>query len=130
MLVTYQSNEIDGIWDKVKPLLNKVLQKIDLYYTIQDIKEMLLKKEAQIWTSYEGTQLDSVCITRIVIHPKNNYLEILAMAGSSLSLPHLRTIEDWGRDVGCKKIKLEGRRGWKRLLIDYKEGLIQLEKEL
>ena len=130
MIITYQKNEIEDIWHKVKPLLNKVLQKMDFYYTINDVKEMLLKEEAQLWTSYEETQLDSVCITRILIHPKYKYLEIITMAGSKQSFECLKSIEKWAKDIGCKKIKLEGRIGWKKLLPDYSQRLIQLEKEL
>lgn len=129
-LVTYQSNEIDTVWDEINLLLNKVLQKTDFYYTIADIKALLQNKEAQLWTSYSGTQLESICITRILIHPNGKYLEILAMAGNKLSLPHLGLIEQWARDVGCRKIRLEGRKGWKRHLVDYREVSVQLEKEL
>lgn len=130
MLSTYQSHEIEENWHKIEPFIKRVLKKIDLYYTAKDIKNALIKARMQLWTSYTGTQLTSVCITQIVIHPKHKYLEIIAMAGSKDSFKELSQIEHWAKSMGCKKIQLEGRKGWKVVLKGYKEKSIQLEKEL
>ena len=130
MLSTYQSHEIEEKWHIIEPYVKRVLNKIDLYYTISDIKDALIKSNMQLWTSYTGTQLKSVCITQIVIHPKYKYLEIVAFAGSRESVGDLKQIEQWAKSIGCKTVQLEGRKGWKVLLKDYKEKNIQLEKEL
>lgn len=130
MLSSYQSHEIEENWHKIEPFIKRVLKKIDLYYTAKDIKKALIKASMQLWTSYTGTQLTSICITQIVIHPKHKYLEIVAMAGSKDSFGHLKQIEAWAKSMGCSKIKLEGRKGWKAMLKGYKEKSIQLEKEL
>ena len=130
MLSTLQSHEIEGKWYEIEPFIKRVLNKIDLYYTVDNIKKSLLRAEMQLWTSLEGTQIKSVCITQIQIHPKYKFLDIVLLAGQMDSVEHLTQVEQWGKSQGCTKVKITGRRGWKRLLPDYKEELIKLEKEL
>lgn len=129
-LSTLQSDKIEGKWNEIEPFIKRVLSKVDLYYTIEYIKESLLSAEMQLWTSLEGTQIKSICITQIQIHPKYKFLEIVMQAGQLTSVEHLDKIEQWGKSQGCTKVKLIGRRGWKKALPGYKETLVKLEKEL
>ena len=129
-LSALQSSQIEQRWHEIEPFVKRVLNKIDLYYTLEYIKESLLRAEMQLWTSLEGTQIRSICITQIQIHPKYKFLEIVLHAGQLASVAHLNQLEQWGRSQGCTKVRLTGRRGWKRALPDYKETLIKLEKEL
>lgn len=39
-------------------------------------------------------------------------------------------IEEWARDLGCKKIYYTGRRGWLRTRPDYKLRCVTAEKEI
>lgn len=130
MLSSFESHKIEENWHEIEPFVKRVLNKIDLCYTVENIKDSLCKAEMQLWTSYIETQLKSVCVTRIVIHPKFKFLEIVMMAGVMISVPELQIIEDWARSDGCKLVRLEGRKGWARALKDYKIDAIILEKEL
>jgi len=130
MLSTVQSKDIDSIWNKIEPLIKRVYQKVDLWYTLDKIKESLLSQEMQLWTSQSGTQIKSICITQLVVHPKYKYLDIILMAGEIDSVQHLAQIEDWARTMGCKKVKLTGRKGWLKFLNDYEIGQLTLQKEL
>lgn len=130
MLSSFQSHEIEENWHEIEPFIKRVLNKIELYYTLENIKDSLCNAEMQLWTSYNETQLKSVCVTQKRIHPKYKFLEIVLMAGAMISVPELRQIEQWAKEGGCTKSKITGRRGWKRALPDYKETLIKLEKEL
>lgn len=129
-LCTFQSYEINEIWKDIKPFVTKALNKVDSCYIVEDIKDSLLKAEMQLWTSYDGTQLKSVCITRIVKHPTNQYLEITLLTGSLSALQHLEVLEKWGKQLGCKTIRLTGRKGWERVLKGYEQTVVNLEKEL
>lgn len=129
-LSTLQSEQIESRWHEIEPFVKRVLNKIDLYYTIDYIKSSLLSAEMQLWTSLEGTQIKSICITQIKIHPKYTYLDIVMHAGQLASVAHFNQIEQWGKSQGCTKVQIVGRRGWKKALPDYKETSITLEKEL
>ena len=45
-------------------------------------------------------------------------------------LPLLGALERYARAEGCKAMRIFGRRGWERLLPDYKPARVLLEKEL
>ena len=132
ILNTFQSNEIEEIWPQIEPFIKKVLQKIDLCYTVEDIKSALCKRKMQLWTSHAGKQIYGICITQILIHPQYKFLEIVLLSGEGLKnyFHHFDTIESWAKEQGCQKIKLVGRKGWAKKLPDYKQKLIKLEKDL
>lgn len=133
MLVTYQSNEIDNIWPQLEPLVIKVLRKHEKDYTLESIKDLLHKKEVQLWTSYNG-QLEAFVLTHIVIYPNHKICEIFMCGGSNLDnwLDYMSNIEEWAKSIGCKYISLQGRFGWERKLspIGFKKTKIIMQKEL
>jgi hypothetical protein len=120
ILSTFQNNEIQQNWDIILPFVEKVINRIDLFFTSGDIKEALINKKMQLWACYEGSSLTSICITRIINNHDNKFIEIVLMSGKLNSIMLLEQIEDWARSMGCKQIKLEGRKGWERVLRNYK----------
>lgn len=132
-LVTYQSEEIEKIWHELEPLIKKVLIKHEEEYTIDSIKEMLFKKQVQLWTSYNG-QIEAFVLTHIAIYPNHKICEIFMCGGSNLDnwLGFMSNIEAWAISIGCKYIGLQGRKGWKRKLshIGFKQTKIIMQKEL
>ena len=111
MLGAYQSHEIDDVWYRVSPLIQRVIDKVDLVYTLDDIRDSLKGQEMQLWVEYKDT-LNSICVTRIVTNPKYKFLEIILNAGNLASVPFLEGIEIWAKSQGCKKISLILDRDW------------------
>lgn len=130
-LRTYQSDQVNGIWHELEPLIKKVLKKHEKDYSIESIKESLLKKELQLWTSY-SEQIDAFILTHIAIYPNHKILEIFMCGGSGLDkwLHLLPYIEQWARDIECKYIRFQGRKGWERKLSQYKKTKIIMERAL
>lgn len=130
-LITFQSSQIKEIWNEVTPYIEKVLNKTNLWYSIEDIYASLSKAKMQLWTSFEGTQLKSICITQILIHPKHKSLEIILHAGDNKhGHQFLKPIEEWAKSQGCDKVFLKGRKGWIKRMPDYRLESVTLEKEL
>lgn len=132
-LVTHQSEDIDKIWLELEPLIKKVLIKQETEYTIDSIKDMLLNKHVQLWTSYNG-QIEAFVLTHIAIYPNQKICEIFMCGGSNLGnwLGFMSNIEDWAISLGCKLVRLQGRKGWMRKLshIGFKQTKIIMQKEL
>lgn len=128
---TYQSSEIESIWFELEPFVKKVLKKHEEDYTIESIKDSLLKKEMQLWTSYNG-QLEAFILTQIVIYPKHKICEIFMCGGANLHrwLRFLPNLEDWAVSLGCKEIRFQGRAGWEKKLLGFKKTKIIMKREL
>ena len=130
-LRTFQSSEIVEIWKDIVPYIKKVLDKTDLWYSLEDIFAGLSKAKMQLWTSYSEKQMESICITQIMIHPRQKILEIILHAGNNKnSFQFLEPIEAWGKSQGCDKIYFKGRKGWIKRLPDYSLESVTLQKEL
>jgi len=133
-LYTVQKGNIEGKWDEVEPLIKKVLNKQQNGYTVDNIKEMLLKEELQLWTSYDGTQIKSICITHICIYPQHKICEVFMCAGQEIDswLDFIEDIQAWAKSLGCDFMEIQGRRGWERKMQKYGYHLesVILRKEL
>jgi len=129
MLGTIQSDEIDATWDEISPFVQRVIDKIDLYHTLKEIKEALKTEQMQLFVDRKDG-IKSICVTQIVVKPNYKFLEIVLNAGHLSSVPLFRRIEQWAKEKGCKKVTLIGRPGWGKVLSDYKQTEITLEKEL
>lgn len=131
MIVTYQSNEINNIWHKVEPFIRNVLQKFEKDYTINSIKESLLKADTQLWTSQNEKQIQGICLTTIAIYPTHKICQIFMVSGSNFKdwKHEIEVIKCWAKSIGCKYIRMEGRKGWLRKL-DWRHTKVIMEQEL
>ncbi len=133
-LVTVQKEGIDQKWDEVEPLIKKVLIKQQNGYTIDNIKEMLLKEELQLWTSYDETQIQGICITHIAIYPQHKICEVFMCAGQEIDswLDFIEQIQTWAKSLNCDFMEIQGRRGWERKMQKYGYSFenVILRKEL
>ncbi len=120
-----QSSQIDDYWEWIEPLLQKVKQS---EWTPDDVKEELKAQRAQLW-GIPG----SLWITKIeeVGNTKRGVVWIAAGDDLKTGLRYFRGYtEPWLKSQGCKYIQLIGRHGWLRVLPDYREAGIVLEKSL
>ena len=112
-LVTYQPDQIPGIWPYVKHHVARALDRGSIY-TLQDIYERLCEGKFQLWTS-QSEHCEAALIT--AIQEKDcKFCLLLAAGGRNMRvwvqwLPH---VEEWAREHGCKELRIYGRIGWAR----------------
>ena len=114
-MIGIQSNEIEAVWDKVKPQLERAIEHADGKFTTQSVKRSLKKRDMQLWMDGE-----SIGITRIDNYPEKKVCTVMFGAGEDLDVfkNGLEVIERWAKSKGCDSIEIWGRRGWLRVL-DY-----------
>lgn len=94
------------------PELQEALQHSGGTHTVKDVARMVLNEEAQLWV--EG---DGLIVTEIEQYPQGPVLNFWLAAGEMNDvLAQLPEIYEWGREVGCEKATMTGRRGWERVL--------------
>lgn len=98
-----------------------------------EVKEALVTAHAQLWGAHDDGRVLGIWITRIenVGSRKRGLLWIAA--GSplevGLKLYHEFT-EPWLKQQGCEYVQIVGRKGWQRVLPEYREAGVILEKVL
>ena len=97
------------------------------------LKRQIFSGLSLLWIAWDGKLL-AVCVTAL----SPDACEIISLGGEDLH-SYLRNglgaIENYARAEGRSRIRIIGRRGWKRLLKDYEQkdsigNLLVLEKQL
>lgn len=91
--------------------LERTLRKVGTH-SFDDVVTALERGEAQIWPVESG-----FFITEILLYPQAKFLRIWLAVGERRNLQqHLIRLVFYGREQGCSRIVMEGRRGWERVL--------------
>jgi hypothetical protein len=103
-------------------------QVYDEVSTIIDLKSGRLL----LWVAYRANQIDAALLTRLVRGPDGLVCCLIAIGGRGLKcwLHFLREVETYARAEGCVKVRLEGRVGWTRILADYVQTGVILERRI
>lgn len=127
------SDEIDAHWQQIEPHLRR-LERCG-HCDVDELREELRDARKQLWGYQDGAgdgRVLGVAVTRIA-GKTTPVCEIFGAAGTQSNPGQIHElyahIEQWARSIGCVKIRLQGRRGWQRLLSGFEQVGIILEKE-
>lgn len=82
----------------------------------------------QLW---QHPDMQTVIVTSLQQYPKLKAARVEYVAGRMQDVMEMKPeIEKWGRANGCEIIIAGGRRGWVRVLEDYRVSATQVYKEL
>lgn len=110
MIVCYPSHDINLFWPKVRPFIMEALNRGSTW-TIGEVYEALINKKAQLWT-WQDPDIRAVMVTTL----QDDYCLILTLAGEGLRqwIDHIKTVDEWAREKGCRALRVHGRKGWSR----------------
>ena len=99
-----------------------------------NLPEWLAAGKGQLWLSIDGEKIVAALTTSIEPQRHGLRLRMVSCGGSRMDLwkDCHRQIEQFARDEGCDRIRIEGRAGWQRVLTgsDYRVTRVTLEKRL
>jgi hypothetical protein len=134
------SSKVEDIWDLVHFMIKEALVYSGGYAEPNDIKELLLSGENQLFLIFgseegETNKVYGVVTTRIFKNPNFKELQGLICTGKKMNLWEdklINTLESFAKVNGCKKIKAYMRPGYKKVMpkYGYKSRHIEFEKEL
>ena len=126
-----EKHEINTIWNDVKDLIAKTNDDV---LNEEDILEYLKTGYYTLWIA---TEPDSDAIVGAMTieysyYPKHKMCRVVTIAGERMSdwIEDLYILEDWARAQGCAYMDMYARKGWKKVLKEYKEDCILLRKKL
>jgi hypothetical protein len=91
---------------------------------------------ALLWLALGGTEedvtVDAVATTRLELTDAGQVCVITACEGKNMALwlPLIRGIEHYAKAEGCRCVRIFGRKGWLRVLKDYRQTHVIIDKEL
>lgn len=117
------------IWPHTEGMIDKAMRRADLD-NIGSTRDDVLSGNALLWIVWDCGKVKAALVTKIV-KPHDTKICILVACGGEGNWPVLiTTIEDYARSEGCAITRIYGRKGWQRVLREYRPTRVILDKEL
>ena len=99
---------------------------------IADIDRTVQSGDALVWIAWNGLVIKAAAVTQLSTIHGERFCTIVACGGQHRNewLQLIAELERYAKAEDCKAMRIFGRRGWERLLPDYKPARVILEKEL
>lgn len=118
---------VGRVWFRVRGMIAAALARGTGETSIEEIEQDLTVGLALLWIGFdqENNQIVSAGITQI-----GDGLCTLVAYGGRREDHLLETIEDYARANGCERLRILGRKGWIRVLKNYHQPYVVLERQL
>lgn len=129
-LVCVDPAKVHQFWPFVEEmLLNAVLRGGGDF---ENIRQATLRGNDLLWLAWDGDKVLAAATTRIGTIAGRKICTIAACGGSGWkNFGHLiEGLENFAIGEGCTAVRIEGRKGWQRVLQDYDVRYVVIEKEL
>jgi hypothetical protein len=130
-LICIDPARVSEFWPHVSPLIRTAMER-GAITDFGDIERAVLAGRALAWIAWDGTTIEAAAVTQLSTVGGARFCTIVACGGKDRNkwLPLLAGLERYAKAEDCKTMRIFGRRGWERLLPDYKAARVLLEKEL
>ena len=119
------------VWPKVESLIREAMRRGNLS-RFSDVVQSLADGHSTLWVACEDQEIIAAAVARIAQTEWRRVCEIVALGGKDRGkwLSFEPEIERWAREQSCSAMRIMGRKGWAKVLPDYRVTRIVLEKEL
>jgi hypothetical protein len=119
-------------WFMAHEFLDAACKHVDCEYTVEMLLDECFTGNSQLWLvwSNERNECECAVVTSVIPHCAVCLIKACGGQGRQHWLGLLDEIEQWSKAQGCHTIRLYGRKGWSRILKDYKVTRLVMDKSL
>ncbi len=130
-LICIDPAQAHEFWPHVASLIKAAMEKGRLS-SYADVEHAVRNGTALLWLAWNGEKIKAAAVTELTYANGEKFCTIVACGGHERSqwLPLIAGLEAYGRTQGCAAMRIYGRRGWRKLLPEYRTTRVLLEKEL
>ena len=130
-LICVDTAQVHEFWPHVASLIRAAMEKGRLS-SFTDVEHSVRTGNALLWLAWNGENIKAAAVTELSQANGERFCTIVACGGHDRSqwLPMIAGLEAYGRTQGCAAMRIYGRRGWRKLLPEYRTTRVLLEKEL
>jgi hypothetical protein len=130
-LICIDPARIDEFWPYVAPLIKGAMVR-GAITDFAEVEAAVLTGRVLVWIAWNGTAIKAAAVTQLSTVHGERFCTIVACGGRDRSewLPLLAGLERYAKSENCQAMRTFGRRGWERLLPDYRPARVLLQKEL
>ncbi len=125
-------DEVPKLWKKVLPQIERCVPHSEGEMEAPDFYVALVDGEMQLWIAVEDEEVIASMVTQIVPYPAKKVLRVIAIAGEDMDkwFHFQPDLEEFAILMGCSSLEAWGRKGWKKILKDWKDSYVVYTKEL
>jgi len=130
-LICIDPARIDEFWPHVAPLIKAAMVR-GAITDVAEVIDAVLAGRALVWIAWNGVTIRAAAVTQLSTVHHARFCTIVACGGEHRHewLPLIAGLERYAKSENCIAIRIFGRRGWERLLPDYRPARVLLQKEL
>lgn len=130
-LVPVDPSLVAGVWPHARHLVKRAMDRTKLG-NFADIEREVLGGLQMLWLAWNGTAIEAAAVTRLVDINHERICIIVACGGNNRArwLPLIAGIEQFARDEGCAAVRIIGRKGWQRILSEYRADYVVMDRKL
>lgn len=113
-----KTTDIPFVWSALLPFVERITDESHGESNVAEYLANLSTGNYLCWTIMDGKELRAICITRVDIFHAHKALHIMGVSGAQWPLwkDHHKVLETHAKELGCDRITMWGRAGWKRMM--------------
>jgi hypothetical protein len=122
---------VKDVWPHARALVKSAIDRTDLCNFV-DVEREVLGGLQLLWLAWNGTAIEAAAVTQLVLIGDRKICILVACGGRDRErwLPLIAGIEQFARNEGCRAVRIIGRKGWQRILADYRANYVVMDREL
>lgn len=131
-LVAVDPSLVAGVWPHARPLVKSAIDRTGLC-NFEPIEREVLSGKQQLWLAWDGIAIRAAAVTQLVDVNHARICVVVATGAGKVRVqwaPLIAGIEQFARDEGCRAVRIIGRKGWQRILADYRANYVVMDREL
>jgi hypothetical protein len=130
-LVCVAPSRVAALWPFARPLIAAAMRRGGIS-DFSGVERDVLGGSALLWLGWDGQEIVAAAVTELALIHGRKVCTIVACGGRARRrwLHLLAELETFARREGCQATRMYARRGWTRVLPDYRATRVILEKEL
>lgn len=127
-----QADDVAALWPAVEPLLGPAIELSNGRFSRETVRAGIEARDLQLWLAYDEEPIAAMVTEVCEYQTGMKTLRVMLVGGSRreawlYAWPH---IEDFAKSLGCRLAETGGRRGWERVLKDWRQTTVEFEKDL
>ena len=125
-------DHVAAIWAYVLPHIEAAVDHSEGELLAEDVYAPLCMGDMQLWVVVQDTAIVSSMITEIITYPRKRTLRVLSLGGRGLKKWYylFKEVEKFALYQECDSIEAWARKGFEKMLPDWKSSYQVLTKEL
>lgn len=125
--------DVGRTWFLCEPMLAKAMKNGECAYTLPEIKDGCERGVFHLWAWVEDKQIACCGVTHIQDFPSRKICSLMLVGGGKLRSwlkPAFEIMAEWAKRNGCSDMEGYARKGWLRVLPEWRQCWITIRRSL